>query len=49
MQTYRAVMGKFNVYLPLGYSCAGEVIKVGDDVTKFKVYGKGKPFKIRFI
>ena len=37
MQTYRAVMKKLDAYSPLGYSCAGEVIEVGDDVTEFKV------------
>lgn len=36
MQTYRAVMKKLDTYSPLGYSCAGEVIAVGDDVTEFK-------------
>ena len=37
VQTYRAVMKKLDAYSPLGYSCAGEVIEVGDDVTEFKV------------
>jgi len=37
MQTYRAVMKKLDAYSPLGYSCAGEVIEIGDDVTEFKV------------
>jgi predicted dehydrogenase/threonine dehydrogenase-like Zn-dependent dehydrogenase len=36
MQTYRAVMKKLDTYSPLGYSCAGEVIEAGDDVTEFK-------------
>jgi predicted dehydrogenase/threonine dehydrogenase-like Zn-dependent dehydrogenase len=36
-QTYRAVMKKLDAYSPLGYSCSGEVIEVGDDVTEFKV------------
>ncbi len=37
IQTYRAVMKKLDAYSPLGYSCAGEVIEVGDYVTEFKV------------
>lgn len=37
VQTYRAVMKKLDAYSPLGYSCAGEVIDVADDVTEFKV------------
>lgn len=36
-QTYRAVMKKLDAYSPLGYSCAGEVIDVADDVTEFKI------------
>jgi len=39
-QTYRAVMKKLDAYSPLGYSCAGEVIEVADDVTDFKVGDK---------
>lgn len=37
VQTYRAVMKKLDAYSPLGYSCAGEVIGVADDVVEFKV------------
>lgn len=37
VQTYRAVMKKLDAYSPLGYSCAGEVIDVADDVTEFKI------------
>lgn len=37
VQTYRAVMKKLDSYSPLGYSCAGEVIDVGDAVNEFKV------------
>lgn len=37
VQTYRAVMKKLDAYSPLGYSCAGEVIAVGRDVTGFRV------------
>lgn len=40
MQTYRAVMKKLDAYSPLGYSCAGEVIAVAEDVTEFKVGDK---------
>jgi predicted dehydrogenase/threonine dehydrogenase-like Zn-dependent dehydrogenase len=35
LQTYRAVTKKLEAYSPLGYSCAGEVIDVADDVTEF--------------
>jgi len=35
MQTYRAVLKKLNAYSPLGYSCAGEVIEVGQNVVSF--------------
>ncbi len=37
LQTYRAVMKKLDAYSPLGYSCAGEVIEVGEDVSGFEV------------
>ena len=37
VQTYRAVMKKLDAYSPLGYSTAGEVIEVAEDVTDFKV------------
>src|SRR5690554_5637268 len=40
VQTYRAVMKKLDAYSPLGYSCAGEVIEVGEGVTAFKVGDK---------
>ena len=36
VQTYRAVMKKLDAYSPLGYSCAGEVIEVGEGVTGFE-------------
>ena len=36
-QTYRAVVKKLDAYSPLGYSTAGEVIDVADDVTEFKI------------
>jgi predicted dehydrogenase/threonine dehydrogenase-like Zn-dependent dehydrogenase len=35
VQTYRAVMKKLDAYSPLGYSCAGEVMEVGEGVTEF--------------
>jgi predicted dehydrogenase/threonine dehydrogenase-like Zn-dependent dehydrogenase len=35
VQTYRAVMKKLDAYSPLGYSSAGEVLAVGEDVTGF--------------
>ncbi len=37
IQTYRAVIKKLDAYSPLGYSSAGEIIEVADDVTEFKV------------
>ena len=39
-QTYRAVMKKLDAYSPLGYSCAGEVIAVANDITEFRVGDK---------
>ena len=36
-QTYRAVMKKLDAYSPLGYSTAGEVIGIGEDVTTYTV------------
>lgn len=40
IQTYRAVMKKLDAYSPLGYSCAGEVIEVGEGVAAFEVGDK---------
>lgn len=40
VQTYRAVMKKLDAYSPLGYSSAGTVIGVADDVTEFRVGDK---------
>ncbi|MFT5848354.1 bi-domain-containing oxidoreductase, partial [Psychroserpens sp.] len=40
IQTYRAVMKKLDAYSPLGYSCSGEVIEVGEGVTEFEVGDK---------
>lgn len=40
IQTYRAVMKKLDAYSPLGYSCAGEVVEVGEGVTAFEVGDK---------
>ncbi len=37
VQAYRAVMKKLDAYSPLGYSCAGVVISVGDGVNGFAV------------
>ncbi len=36
-ETYKVVMNKLEAPAPLGYSCAGEVIAVADDVYDFKV------------
>jgi len=35
--TYKIVMDKLNSLSYLGYCCAGEVIEIGKDITKFKV------------
>ena len=35
--TYKAVMNRLDMPSPLGYSCAGEVIAVGEQVREFKV------------
>ncbi|NOR28738.1 MAG: zinc-binding dehydrogenase [Lutibacter sp.] len=40
IQTYRAVMKKLDAYSPLGYSCSGEVLEVGEGVTGFEVGDK---------
>lgn len=37
VQTYRAVTKKLEAYSPLGYSSAGEVIAVADDVTELQI------------
>lgn len=37
INTYRAVTKKLDAYSPLGYSCSGEVIAIGEGVTKFAV------------
>lgn len=40
LQTYRAVMKKLDAYSPLGYSCSGEVIAIGEGVSNFRVGDK---------
>jgi len=37
MDTYKLVMNKLEAPSPLGYSCAGKVIAVGEGVSRFKV------------
>lgn len=37
VQTYRTVMKKLEAYSPLGYSCAGQVIRVGGEVNGFSI------------
>lgn len=37
MKTYQMVMNKLETPNPLGYSCAGEVIEVADDIKHIKV------------
>lgn len=39
-QTYRAVMKKLDAYSSLGYSCAGEVVAIGEDVRDFHIGDK---------
>lgn len=40
LNTFRQVREKLDNSIPLGYSCAGEVIAVGEDVTEFAVGDK---------
>tara|TARA_Y100000766_G_scaffold282604_1_gene296282 strand:- start:794 stop:2932 length:2139 start_codon:yes stop_codon:yes gene_type:complete len=40
IQTYRAVTKRLDSYSPLGYSCAGEVIDIGENVNEFKIGDK---------
>ena len=37
VNTYRAVTKKLDAYSPLGYSCSGEVIAVGEGITEFSI------------
>lgn len=37
INTYKAVMNKIDYPVPLGYSCAGKIIAVGEEVDEFKV------------
>ena len=37
LQTYRTVTKKLDAYSPLGYSCAGEVIGLGEGVREFHI------------
>jgi len=37
VQTYRAVMKKLDTFSSIGYSCAGKVIEVADDVEEFLI------------
>ncbi len=37
MKTYNMVMNKLEAYSPLGYSCAGEIIAMADDVKGFQI------------
>lgn len=40
LNTYRMVMNKLDAPAALGYSCAGEVIAVADDVSEFRIGDK---------
>jgi len=37
VQTYRAVMKKLDAYSPLGYSCVGKVLGVGEEIRDVRV------------
>lgn len=37
ISTYKKVMNKLGTPAPLGYSCAGEVIKISKDISEFKI------------
>ncbi|MFT6946122.1 MAG: putative dehydrogenase/threonine dehydrogenase-like Zn-dependent dehydrogenase [Vicingaceae bacterium] len=37
LKTYNMVMNKLEAYSPLGYSCAGEVVAMADDVRGFEI------------
>jgi len=37
VQTYRAVMKKLDTHSSLGYSCVGEVVDVGPDISDFQI------------
>lgn len=37
VNTYRAVTKKLDAYSPLGYSCSGEVIAIGEGVKEFSI------------
>src|ERR1700757_3277128 len=39
-ETYKLMMNKLDAPSALGYSCAGEVIAVADDVSEFKIGDK---------
>ncbi|MDX2173146.1 MAG: bi-domain-containing oxidoreductase [Bacteroidota bacterium] len=39
-ETYKLMMNKLDAPSALGYSCAGEVIAIADDVTEFKIGDK---------
>jgi len=39
-ETYQVMMNKLDAPAPLGYSCAGEVIGIADDITEFKIGDK---------
>ena len=37
LPTYKKVMNKLDSPAPLGYSCAGEIIDIAEDITAFKI------------
>jgi len=37
VSTYRKVMNKLDSWTSLGYSCAGQVIEIGKDISNFKI------------
>jgi predicted dehydrogenase/threonine dehydrogenase-like Zn-dependent dehydrogenase len=40
VETYKLMMNKLDAPSALGYSCAGEIIAVADDITEFKIGDK---------
>ena len=40
VETYKLMMNKLDAPSALGYSCAGEVIAIADDITEFKIGDK---------
>ena len=37
LNTYKLVSDRLNSPMPLGYSCSGQIIEVGDNVSNYKI------------